>query len=113
MEVEQQSEHKLCKACGNAGEDEQHVPLDCPYYAGVYAKFAYAGSKSCLKKLCGHMDQLRVAKFAAACLAKHDSLLACKGSVLSCRVSSYFCLYLQHLVSSTTCRTVTIAFCCL
>ena len=85
-EVEQQNEHKLCKACGNADEDEQHVPLDCPYYAGVYAKFADAGSKYCLKKLFGVMDQLRVATFAAACLAKHDSLLEQRFLfVLSCQ----------------------------
>ena len=78
----EKGEVDLCKACGDVGEDEQHVLLDCQYYAGVCAKSAKFNSDSCLAELFGRMDQLRVANFVAACLGKHDSMLAkCRGSV--------------------------------
>lgn len=39
-------------------------------------EFAADRLKSCLKELFGHVDQLKVAKFVAACLAKRDSMFA-------------------------------------
>ena len=72
----QAEELKVCKACGNADEDEAHVLLHCPCYDKVRRKYSDVSHYHCLRDLFTRADQQRVAKFVLNCLAAHDSMLS-------------------------------------
>ena len=66
---------RLCRLCGTADEDEEHVLLHCPHYARVRTKFLNLNGL-CLREMFGLEDQVNVAKFVQACLAARDRMLS-------------------------------------
>lgn len=68
--------HKTCRLCNIAEENEDHVLLHCPCYINVRTKVPDVCLNGSCKDLLANADQLRVAKYVAACLAARDNMLS-------------------------------------
>lgn len=74
-------DHKVCRICSSGERTEDHVLLHCPVYDNLRRTFPdvslHLSCKDRFSPLLASADQLKVAKYLAACLAARDSRGEC------------------------------------